>query len=86
MRNYVNNQPFVNNNNNVTSRIDYEFSNQTKLFGSYSIADGAQSLVSSLPAFGTEMDQRNQSVSIDLSHSFSSNNSPLCADCAREKK
>ena len=73
MRNYVNNQPFVNNNNSITSRIDYEISNETKLFGSYSIANGAQSLVSSLPSFGTEMDQRNQNVSIDLTHSFSNN-------------
>jgi hypothetical protein len=72
-RNYVNNQPFVNNSNSVTARIDYEISAQTKLFGSYSINDGEQSLVSLLPAFGTAMDQRTQNISIDLTHSFSSN-------------
>jgi hypothetical protein len=72
MRNFVNNQPFINNNNSITSRVDYEFSPQTKIFGNYSINDGSQALVSSLPSFGTTMDQRTQSVSVDLTHSFSS--------------
>lgn len=73
MRNFVNNQPFLNNSNNISSRIDYEFSSQTKFFGNYSINNGKQSLVSALPSFGTTMDQKAQSVSADLTHSFSSN-------------
>ncbi len=73
MRNYVNNQPFGNNNNSISSRVDYEFSPQTKIFGNYTINDGRQSLVSTLPSFGTIMNQRTQSISADLTHSFSSN-------------
>lgn len=73
MRNYVNNQPFGNNNNSIGTRIDYEFNPQTKIYGNYSINDGSQSLVSTLPSFGTSVNQRTQSVSADLTHSFSSN-------------
>jgi hypothetical protein len=72
-RNYVNNQPVINNNNNISTRIDYEFSPKTKVFGKYSISDGNQELISTLPTFGTTMDERSQEVSIDLTHSFTSN-------------
>ncbi len=71
--NYVNNQPYVNNNDSVSTRIDYEFSPKTKIFGKYYISNGSQDLVSSLPTFGTTMDERNQDISIDLTHSFSPN-------------
>jgi len=73
VRNYVNNQPFVDNNNSISTRIDYEFSPKTKIFGKYNISDGKQVLVASLPSFGTTMDERNQDISIDLTHSFSAN-------------
>jgi hypothetical protein len=73
VRNYVNNQPFANNNNSISTRIDYEVSSKTKIFGNYNISDGRQELISSLPSFGTGMDERNQDVSVDLTHSFSSN-------------
>jgi hypothetical protein len=73
VRNYVNNQPFVNNNNNISTRIDYEFNPNTKIFGRYNISDGRQELISSLPSFGTATDERNQDISIDVTHSFSSN-------------
>jgi hypothetical protein len=72
-RNYVNNQPFVNNNNNISTRIDYELSQKTQIFGKYNISDGHQELISSLPTFGTAMKERNQEVSVDATHSFSSN-------------
>ena len=46
-RNYANNQPVDNDNNNISSRIDYEFSPRTKLFGNYSISyvDGALGVI-----------------------------------------
>jgi hypothetical protein len=69
-RNYVNNDPYVNNNNSISTRIDYEFSPKTKIFSKYYISDSSQALVSSLPSFGTTMDERNQDVSVDLTHSF----------------
>ena len=72
-RNYVNNQPVINNNDSISTRIDYEFSPQTKLFANYNYSSGTQAMVSSLPAFGTTMDETSQNVSIDLTHSFSSN-------------
>ena len=73
MRNYANNHPVVNNNNSISSRLDYEISPQTKIFGNYSMNYGNQELVSSLPAFGTTMEETNQDLSINLTHSFSSN-------------
>lgn len=73
VRNYVNNKPLVENNNSITARVDYELSPKTKIFGKYFISDGARRTVSSLPVFGTDVDERDQEVSIDLSHSFSSN-------------
>jgi hypothetical protein len=71
--NYVNNQPYVNNNNSISTRIDYELSPKTKIFGKYFISDSNQALVSSLPSFGTDIAERNQDVSVDLTHSFTSN-------------
>ncbi len=69
-RNYVNNQPNVNNSNTITARADYEFNSKTKLFGSYNLADGNQLFASSLPSFAAKTDERRQSISIDLIHSF----------------
>ena len=73
VRNYVNNEPLVENNNTVSTRADYEFGPGTKIFGTYRISDGARRLVSSLPVFGSEVDERDQAVTIDLNHSFSPN-------------
>lgn len=70
-RNFVNNQPQVNNNDSVTARVDYELSRQTKLFANYTLADGAQRKVTPLPEFRTEENQRRQSISINFTHAFS---------------
>jgi len=72
-RNYVNNQPFVNNNNSISTRVDYAFSPKTKIFGNYNFSDESQELVSSLPSFGTAMEEKSQDASIDVTHSFSPN-------------
>ena len=71
--NYVNNQPVINNSDGISTRIDYEFSPRTKLFANHNYRNGSRTNVSSLPAFGTTIDEKNQDVSIDLTHSFSSN-------------
>jgi hypothetical protein len=71
--NYVNNQPVVNNNDRISTRIDYEFSPRTKLFANHHYSNGSGTMVSSLPAFQTTMDEKSQDVSIDLTHSFSPN-------------
>lgn len=73
VRNYVNNQPVVENNNSITARIDYELNSHTKIFGKYFFSNGHQRTVSSLPTFGTAIDGRDQNASIDLTHSFSPN-------------
>jgi hypothetical protein len=73
VRNYVNSQPSENNNNSISTRIDYELSPRTKTFGRFNINDGKRRAVSSLPAFGTTTTERSQEISIDLTHSFSAN-------------
>jgi hypothetical protein len=72
-RNYVTNHPYVNNNDTISTRIDYEFNPKTKIFGKYNISSVSQGLVSSLPSFGTSMDEKNQDISVDWTHSFSPN-------------
>jgi hypothetical protein len=71
--NYVNSEPNIENNNTISSRIDYEFSSQTKIFGTYDISYGSRKRVAALPRFGTKTDEKEQDVSIDLTHSFSAN-------------
>ena len=71
--NYVNSDPVIDNNDSISTRVDYELSPQTKLFGTYSIRDGSRKGAVSLPNFGTTSNERRQSVSIDLTHSFSAN-------------
>jgi hypothetical protein len=47
VRNYVNSQPSVGNNNSISTRIDYELNQKTKIFGRYNINDGKRRAVSS---------------------------------------
>lgn len=71
--NYVNSEPMIENNNSISTRVDYELSAQTKIFGTYNFSDGDRKRTASLPTFGTTTDEREQRVSIDLTHSFSPN-------------
>ncbi len=73
-RNYVNNDPSIDNSNDFSARVDYEFSRKTKLFGNYSITDGRSISIGSLPEFSTEQNFREQRISVDLTHSFSPQN------------
>ncbi len=73
-RNFVNNDPTVDNSNDINVRVDYELSRKTKIFGNYSITDGNSASIADLPAFGTEANWRQQRASVDLTHSFSPQN------------
>ncbi|MBM3789574.1 MAG: hypothetical protein FJW35_04385, partial [Acidobacteria bacterium] len=70
-RNFVNNDPDVNNNDTITAQVDYEFDRRTKFFGNYSLSDGGHVKVTALPEFGTTETQRRQSISLNFTHAFS---------------
>lgn len=72
-RNYVNNHPVVNDHDVFTARVDYELSSKTKIFGNYNLGDESRRMTSFLPSFGTTIQDRNQNLSLDLTHSFNSN-------------
>ncbi len=72
-RNFVNNDPTIENVNTITARIDYEFNRQTKLFGNFSLMEGGAINVASLPEFSTTPDFRRTNISVNLTHSFSPN-------------
>jgi hypothetical protein len=73
-RNYVNNSPAVSNIDTISTRIDYEFNRQTKLFGNFSLEDGSEINVAPLPEFNTNQTLKDIDVSVNLSHSFNANN------------
>jgi len=68
--NFVNNQPRVENRDTITTRVDYEFNRETKLFGNYSFTDGDEVKVASLPEFSTNEDSRNHNASITYTRAF----------------
>ncbi len=70
-RNFVNNDPTIDNSNDISMRVDYEINRKTKLFGNYSIDDGRSISIASLPEFSTEQSSKLQRASIELTHSFS---------------
>lgn len=72
-RNFVNSLPQVQNDDTFTGRVDYEFSENSKLFASYSLRNGNEIEVNSLPIFGATTKGRNQSISIEYNHDFSEN-------------
>ena len=71
--NFVNNEPSIENSDTISTRVDYELSSKTKIFGTYNIRDGNRKGVAFLPTFGNMTTERRQDASIDLSHSFSAN-------------
>ncbi len=72
-RNFINNQPVINNANSISARIDYEFSRKAKLFAGYSIREANDIRVNPLPDFGSTAERRNQSVNLSYSYNFSPN-------------
>lgn len=72
-RNFVNNLPEVENGNTFTGRVDYEFSEDSRFFVTYSLSDVNQVEVNDLPIFGSSTRERSQEISIDYTHDFSAN-------------
>ncbi len=68
--NYINNDPDVQNNNSISTRVDYELSQRTKIFGTYSISDGDNKRAVDLPEFANTSTERRQDVAIDITHAF----------------
>lgn len=72
-RNFVNNQPVIENNDQFSFRVDYEFSQDSKVFANYRFSQGDSARVASLPAFGSTGTRRSQNVSVDYTRTFSEN-------------
>ena len=72
-RNFVNNQPAVDNSDSVTVRVDYEFSQNSKLFSNYTFTRQNEMDVSPLPEFSTTRTNRNQDISLTYNRNLGSN-------------
>jgi len=71
VRNFVNNQPYIQNRDTVTARVDYEVSEDSKIFANYTLLDGNGFEVHPLPVFGLTSRSREQRISIDWVRDFS---------------
>ncbi len=71
VRNFVNSLPSIQNTDSFTGRVDYEFSENSKLFTNYNIGNSHEVEVEALPIFGATTRGREQEVSIDFTHDFS---------------
>lgn len=72
-RNFANGLPSVQNTDTITGRVDYEFSEDSKLFAKYSLQNSQEVEVNSLPIFGATTKGREQELSIEYNHDFSEN-------------
>ncbi len=70
-RNYVNNQPVIENEDTFSGRVDYEHSQDTKIFGQYNLTESNGVNVSPLPSFGTTEESRAQDLSLEATRNFS---------------
>ena len=70
-RNFVNNQPGIENNDQFSFRVDYEFSQDSKVFANYRFSEGNSVRVASLPAFASDASRRSQNVSVNYTRTFS---------------
>ena len=61
-RNFVNNQPEINNQDTITAQIDWNLGEDSKLFANYSLRNNNGFEVNPLPAFGLTSRGREQSV------------------------
>jgi hypothetical protein len=69
-RNFVNNLPLIENQDDISALVDYEISPDTKLFSRYSFNEREGANVTYLPAFGTNENSRTQSLSLDLNRNL----------------
>ena len=70
-RNFINSQPRVNDSNRYTFRADYQWADQTKLVGSYTLLDREEVRVKPLPNFSTDRLVDHQNLRMALDHRFS---------------
>jgi len=86
-RNFVNGLPEIQNTNSFTGRVDFEFSENSKLFASYNLQNTHEVETNFLPLFGATTRGRNQSFSIEYNHDFSENMvASLGIEFARERE
>jgi len=71
-RNFVNNQPRVDNRDTITARVDYRLSKASKIFGDYSFSRDDEIDVDPLPEFATMEEGRNQRISLTYTRNFGS--------------
>lgn len=64
-RNFVNNQPVIQNQDTLTFRVDYAAGDNSKIFGNYTIQRSGGFSVESLPQFGLTSSGRDQDASIE---------------------
>jgi hypothetical protein len=72
-RNYVNNQPKIDNHDIITARADYRLGEDSKLFANYTLFNGEGVDVNPLPAFGMHSRSREQNFSLEYTRDLSSN-------------
>ena len=72
-RNYVNNQPKIDNHDEITARADYRLGEDSKLFANYTLVNGDGVDVNPLPAFGMHSRSREQDFTLEYNRDFSSN-------------
>jgi hypothetical protein len=72
-RNFVNNQPVIDNHDSITLQADYKMGEDSKLFADYNLINGNGIEVSPLPAFGLTTRGREQSFSLEYTRDISSN-------------
>ena len=70
-RNFVNNQPRVINRNFYSVQADWQPDDTSKIFVRYSLVDGDQVRVHSLPSFGWDRTDREQDLSLSYTRSLS---------------
>ena len=72
VRNFVNNQPEVQNRDTTEVRADYELGESSKIFANYTLSNGNRIEVEPLPIFGLTSRSREQRISIDFVREFNS--------------
>jgi hypothetical protein len=70
---YTNNQPSVDNSNTITGRADYEFNQDSKLFGNWRFSDRDEINVNPMPEFSTDQTNRDHNISLTYNRNFGSN-------------
>ncbi len=69
-RNFLNNQPEIENRNTFGGRADYELSKESKIFANYRLVNGDGFDVHPIPAFGLSSRYREQRLTIDYVKNF----------------